>query len=886
MSLRRFVTILIGIMLVFSCTDDLVQENNQGMPIRIVSGTKATTRAADNLNTEFANNTPINVAVDGRDYNYTTNGAGNQMTCTSATPPYFPIDGSSVKLQAYYPSSVHYDASSQNFTVAELQEADQNYKTSDLMYGEPSPNGTPSGWNGLDDNDKVMPTAEAVPLVFQHKLVKIKVNIVTNGASVSSVTLNNIKIRIPFNSSTGVLGSAVEVTNHTNVGMFSGSQTSDFTCTAIIPPQTIGTSPNFLTVITSIHNLTYKLPAEVTFVSGRQYIYNVTIFGSQISVTTNVTAWDESTATPVPGQGTLNRPKLPIEYIAPYNMATATSIATNNNALSSAYFCWNTSDAATPKDNIQKMINGTAVTGYHLPSKREWFSIISPYYGSGQDPDVQGENGVRIVYKRGIISSNLRERVSWGVINNNNSSTYSADNYSYVVEQEFYNDYYCPNEAYYQNKRIGYGLRFKESTGNGQYTCAYRYEYKEADSSVGGGASLTVQVIYVGANPNITIETISDDNWWTSPEYTVVLPASGYAPSTTYIDKDPIYYETATNKGAGFYWSAVPSSVSYIYRIGFHNVNIDSNGSAPPGYGFSVRLFKDARPKLPIQYVAEHNMYNATKMANNDYPSTSYFVLWSNALSSFDGHKSITNYSGTALSGKYHLPTVQEWMSISSPYFATASAANAAVDVDGADSKRITYENNVFTQTGLGETLQWGRRTDNTWVMPSTKFYNEYATNSSYISTVGGVTRKYGYAIRLKPRDIAGPDGYGEYTCAYRYTYTDKDPDCNNKPSLRVKVHYLGTFSSTTLSDITNEAYWSQAGETYYEVILPACGYAGGNQSAGASASETTRGYYWSNTERDGVNAFSMNFYEDAVYGDKWGNKTTGGCTVRLFRSE
>lgn len=593
MSFRRIVTMVIGSMLVFSCTKDLVQENSQGMPIRIVSGTRTFTRAADGLNEDFANNTSIKVAVDGRNYDYITNGAGNPMTCTSATPPYFPIDGSSVKLQAYYPYSISYSTSPQIFTVAESQNSDNNYKSSDLMYGEPSPNGTPAGWSGLDGDAKVMPTADPVPLVFQHKLVKIKVNITTNGATVSTVTLNNIKRRVPFTPSTGVLGSAEEYTDHTDVSMFSGSTTANFTCTAVIPPQTIGTSTNFLTVKTSIHNLTYKLPAEVTFVSGSQYIYNVTIFGSQISVTTNVTAWDESTATPVPGQGTLNRPKLPIEYIAPYNMQTATQMATDNLKSHSGYFCWNTSDAVTPKDNIQKMINGTAVTGYHLPSKREWFSIISPYYGSGQDPDVQGENGVRIVYKRGIISSNLRERVSWGVINNNNSSTYSADNYSYVVEQEFYNDYYCPNEAYYQNKQIGYGLRFKESTGNGQYTCAYRYEYKEADSSVGGGASLTVQVIYVGANPNITIETISDDNWWTSPEYTVVLPASGYAPSTTYIDKDPSYYETATNKGAGFYWSAVPSSASYIYRIGFHNLNIDSNGSAPPGYAFPVRLFKD-----------------------------------------------------------------------------------------------------------------------------------------------------------------------------------------------------------------------------------------------------------------------------------------------------
>lgn len=593
MSFRRIVTMVIGSMLVFSCTDDLVQEKSQGMPIRIVSGTRTVTRAADGLNEDFANNTPINVAVDGREYDYKTNGAGVAMTCTSATPPYFPIDGSSVKLQAYYPSSVHYGASSQIFTVAELQNNDNYYKSSDLMYGEPSPNGTPVGWNGLDANDKVKPTAEAVPLVFQHKLVKIKVNITTNGATVSSVTLNNIKRSVPFTPSTGELGLAVEFNTHTDVRMFSGSTTANFTCTAVIPPQPIGTSTNFLTVITSIHNLTYKLPAEVTFVSGRQYIYNVTIFGSQITVTTNVTAWDESTATPVPGQGTLNRPKLPIEYIAPYNMYDATTMATDNLKSHSGYFCWNTSKTesdgvGTPSDwskakaNIQAMIKGTAVAGYHLPSKAEWCSVVAPYYGSSYDSDMGGGDGVRIKYKNGQ-HTGLTERVAWGVTNNNGT-------YTYDVDQVFYNDYNCPNDAAYTY--IGYGLRFKESTGNGQYTCAYRYEYKSADASVGGGASLTIQVKYVGTNTSITISTISNESWWTSPDFTVVLPACGYSHYSNGSDQKAGEFD-ASYTAYGYYWSATARDASRVHYVFFYTSYVDGNNGSQPGSGLSVRLFKD-----------------------------------------------------------------------------------------------------------------------------------------------------------------------------------------------------------------------------------------------------------------------------------------------------
>lgn len=606
MSLRRIVTMVIGSMLVFSCTDDLVQENSQGMPIRIVSGTRTVTRAADGLNEDFANNTSIKVAVDGREYNYTTNGAGNPMTCTSATPPYFPIDGSSVKLQAYYPSNISYATTSQIFTVAESQNSDNNYKSSDLMYGEPSPNGTPAGWSGLDGDAKVMPTADPVPLVFQHKLVKIKVNITTNGATVSSVTLNNIKRRVPFTPSTGVLGSAEEYTGHTDVSMFSGSTTANFTCTAVIPPQTIGTSTNFLTVITSIHNLTYKLPAEVTFASGSQYIYNVTIFGSQISVTTNVTAWDESTATPVPGQGTLNRPKLPIEYIAPYNMYDATHMATDNLPIHSMYFSWNNSTAAsggvgdvnnpTINDDIKAFINGTAVAGYHLPSKAEFCSVFAPHYAQttgNTDTSMGGNTGVRIAFEGGQ-HTGLTETVAWGVINNNTSSTWSANNYTYEVSQVFYNDYDCPNDGYHQH--IGYGLRFKPTEFmNGEYTCGYRYEYKMADANVGGGASLTIMVRYVGPDQSVSIETVNKESWWTNPEYTVVLPACGYSPFTNGENKTADYYSTgpATNTDYGYYWTATVKDATYVYNTLFIASNVYGNTWNLPGCGFSVRLFKD-----------------------------------------------------------------------------------------------------------------------------------------------------------------------------------------------------------------------------------------------------------------------------------------------------
>ncbi len=334
------------------------------------------------------------------------------------------------------------------------------------------------------------------------------------------------------------------------------------------------------------------------------------------------------------------------------------------------------------------------------------------------------------------------------------------------------------------------------------------------------------------------------------------------------------------------------SGLQYIFNVDLHEETITvSNTVTAWNEGETNTAEADMkRPTLPIEYVALHNMYNSTNMAVNDYASSCGHFNWATACSYFDKHVTINDYNGNALSGKYHLPTVQEWMTIIPPRFNTSNAANAAVDVDGANDARIIFDNEVTVRTGMGETLQWGKKLDNTWIMPSTKFYNEYATSASYNSTANGITKKIGYAIRLKERDVAGPSGYGYYTCAYRYTFTDKDPACNNSYSLRVKVRYLGAYSTTTLSDITNDAYWSETEAEYIEVILPACGFPHNSTTYAAPSSVVIdypeRAYYWSNTQPaygDANCAFQAFFSNYAPNGDHWNNKAMG-TSIRLFR--
>ena len=289
---------------------------------------------------------------------------------------------------------------------------------------------------------------------------------------------------------------------------------------------------------------------------------------------------------------------MPIEYVARYNLKTATTFATANNRDQSMYFSWNNyagNNSYGRKANIQAMVQGTAISGYHLPSVLEWMSVVPPYYvtsSTGSQTEVygpdgnNGTDGSRISSNNGT-HLNMRERVCWGVSNSNGT-------YTYDVNEMFYNDYNSPNSPI-----KAYAIRFKQKINgdikNAQYTCANRYEYKSSDSSIGGGPSFTIMMNYIGANQEIDINTISDELWWESPDYTIVLPACGCSPAENHVDRNAGWWSNANSKEYCYYWSATASNkdsqssfnilISGNYCIG--------NNMGSTGYGFNIRLFKD-----------------------------------------------------------------------------------------------------------------------------------------------------------------------------------------------------------------------------------------------------------------------------------------------------
>lgn len=529
------------------------QQAGKDVPLRVCQTVEpGATRAADGINnTYFGSGERLTVAVGGTAYPFQTADGIGGLACTGSPQPFFPASGGTVTVTACYPAAVPYANMPQPFTVAADQSSEAGYKASDLMHGEPV-GGNP-----------VARTASAVPLRFHHKMAKVRVRVAANGITVKAVRLVGIRRRIPFNPSTGTLGEAEEAAGETTVTLYThpSGTAADLTCAALIPPQGIVAGEAFVAVSTNLGERTYKLPASVTLRAGSEYTYGVTLAG---------------------------RPKLPIEYVAPYNMMTATEMAPDNHAMNSAYFYWG-AKTSTMSPEMQAFKDGTALSGYHLPSVEEWMAIVPPHLAASMLDniiDVDGEVGVRILYRNGK-HLNLGETVAWGVTNDHGV-------YTYDVRRKFYNDYNCPDDN--AHAYIGYALRFREKDGdntyrNGPYTCAYRYDRVQTNGSI-GCKSMTVWVKYVGNDQNVSISTISDEGWWTSPDFALVFPALGHIGGSGK-NYPAGSYSLAHYTDNAFWWSATSVNNEWCSAMYYYPDYLCGNGRFSSLYSFPVRLFRD-----------------------------------------------------------------------------------------------------------------------------------------------------------------------------------------------------------------------------------------------------------------------------------------------------
>lgn len=554
------------------------------MPIKLTAASLGTdTRAADGINnTNFPFETPITVAVDGTNYGYKTDATSvsDPMVCQETASPYFPVNGSSVHIVAYHPASMQYATADQTFTVAADQSTAAGYIASDLMVGLPQMSFENGSGNSLIEGSgmtrKVKRTSIPIPLEFEHKLSKIKVNVTINGAVVKSVTMKNIMRSVDFNPSTAALSNVTPVatTGLDNVIMFSDftGTSTNFVTAAIIPEQDPTTGTEFIDVVIqdspSDKTLTYKLQEDGDFESGKQYVYNLTVSNDEILCTTSITNWDDVALTPAQqGDGLAfipNYMKLPLWYMADYNMASATSMASTDNA--GYFFSWSdamSNFAASTTSYSTYTCAGKKINGdsYHLPVRAEWWGI-SPGHNSDNSSLWTYDNG------SGTYKSNYITPV-WGYNSTTKAGVAESSYWKRISSTEVHAIRFLGTEFCSAWKYI--------KTGNSMIICATLIDKVENSSSA-------ASTWYAN---NFSSVTFGDNE------------SIGAVQRTIYARGDRSGSGDAATNWAnryGYYWSATEVNSSDAY--GLHINPYDAGGGTfvrdyTKSMGGSVRLFRD-----------------------------------------------------------------------------------------------------------------------------------------------------------------------------------------------------------------------------------------------------------------------------------------------------
>ncbi len=297
--------------------------------------------------------------------------------------------------------------------------------------------------------------------------------------------------------------------------------------------------------------------------------------------------------------------KLPLEYVAEYNLAGgftygssfnysypahatptaaqtdnalrwATSHANDQSGYDNWYVLKGIHDAAY-NPNTKNLFSdsffspGQPGHGYHLPSRWEWMGVFS-YNGQ-----------------------------AYGSPNNN--SVNEACEFG-GIKKTFGADYISTGNG------VCYALRFKKATGgpndnspisefpqatDDSTLCAYRYT-RVGSFNIDNNltSQLKVDCVYLGeAGASTPISTISNDAWWSaraSETVTRIFPAAGNIYPASVSGSSG----TLNNRGHyGYCWSGTENGSSFAWYAYFYSNLANTYNVYGKNYGYAVRLFAD-----------------------------------------------------------------------------------------------------------------------------------------------------------------------------------------------------------------------------------------------------------------------------------------------------
>ncbi len=228
----------------------------------------------------------------------------------------------------------------------------------------------------------------------------------------------------------------------------------------------------------------------------------------------------------------------PLSYVAQSNVNPAgTGFVEDLTACNvSGYFTW--SDAVT-RFNTNKNISG-----YHLPSQKEWRSIV---------PEANGY----VFFKTTVDKNNITEYVTVG----NQDITITCD---------------YRNVGSATNPAPSYALRYK---GNDNMLSAWKYEYFNFNTN-----NCYLKVTCCNVVPSVTIDDVANPGaWFIGNNVVRYFPASGM--ETSYGDYD--------NLGkVGYFWSSTYNTNSKAHIMYFNSMVVQMY-TYRTSNKYSVRLFYD-----------------------------------------------------------------------------------------------------------------------------------------------------------------------------------------------------------------------------------------------------------------------------------------------------
>lgn len=281
---------------------------------------------------------------------------------------------------------------------------------------------------------------------------------------------------------------------------------------------------------------------EVATVNDDGKVTAIKVGSVKITATTLLGSLSAVCEVKVVSKDTPERAKLPIEYVALFNVdKSGTDFAKSHANNASGYFDWDTAMSRFAKDKNYKIDD----VEYFMPTMNEWCSVV-PF---------------RNVY---FIQFN-------DVIDQEEEFDFQGKHYSLKA------DYRFPGEG------VAYAIRFKGK--DELLRSAYRFEYK--DNPDGGGKMMTITARYLGVEgADVTIDDVATPEYWSADGAENIVrhfSCSGY--------KDVSTGEITAIGVFGNYWSATEHDMLYARRMLISANDVSSNDGAQKINGRSVRLF-------------------------------------------------------------------------------------------------------------------------------------------------------------------------------------------------------------------------------------------------------------------------------------------------------